>query len=108
LGEQFDAAPTPFEVERVRRDLGALWTAWQEAGQPSDVESFAEGLDAGAAGLHKRLRRVIAAIDLLELGPVEIARARNRMLRLAFPEKIDPAAVERAWFAQRRVARAGR
>jgi len=85
-------------VGRVRQELAGLWRAWNDAGRPEGIATFASRADARGGETLWALTRVIMAIDLLELSPLEIDRARERMLGIAFPGGVDLDEIERAWF----------
>lgn len=101
LGEGIDGVAERPETVRIRRELGSLWSAWNNAGRPDGVAAFVSGIDEQAAETLWDLTRVMVAIDLLELSPREVARARSRMLEIALPNDVDRDEVERSWFPRR-------
>ena len=98
LGESVDGTNTRTESPRVRREIGSLWRAWNASGQPENVSEFAATFDAQAAETLWQLTRVMMAIDLLELSPMESSLARKNMLRMVVPQGADALEVESAWF----------
>lgn len=99
LGERVSAdSAERTETSRVRRELGTLWVAWNESGRPKDVAGFAENLDRELGETLWQLTQTVIAIDLLELTPSEIRRARTTLLDKVLPDTVSAKDLESAWF----------
>lgn len=101
LGERvIDVVPVRADAARVRRDLTALWNAWDGAGRPADLAAFAQRTDDDLASTLNRLTKVVEAIGLLELTPAEMAAARRALFETVGPADVPASEFEAAWFSR--------
>lgn len=87
LGDRGNGEMTEREhAAEVKSDMTSLWEAWINAGRPADVIGFAAFTDLKKAETLVQVARVVQAIDLLELAPVEAAAARSSLFESIAPE----------------------
>lgn len=99
LGDPLSDAPARrAEVRRVQQEIASLWRDWNAAGRPDNVHAFAVATDEGRAATVAQLRRVLLAIDLLELTPAERDHARLTLLGRLTPAGVTPGEIGEAWF----------
>ncbi len=99
LGDRLTSeSPERSETPRVRREIGTLWVAWNEAGSPEDIARFADNLDPGLGRTLWQVTQTVFAIDLLELTPAEIRHARATLFQMILPETVPMEELEDAWF----------
>ncbi len=98
LGKPGDGALSDREhAIAVRSDMASLWEAWNIAGRPADIVGFAAFTDLEIAETLVKVARVVHAIDLLELAPLENSTARSSLFDGIAP-KGSGEAIEAAWF----------
>ncbi len=93
LGQRAEAeSPARIETPRVKEKLAWLWVQTQAAGV-TDADAYAVEHDAAGHEILGRVQKVFDAIRMLELTPLEIARAEVR-----FADIIRPAIIPRGGF----------